>query len=177
MAIEFLIQELEHSTLFNKQIVLKRNEFLNMAGQIDRNIYRVESGSLRIFRNDGHEEQIIRLSYTGDLIAPLDSFFTGNPTDFYMQAIKSTRVSVAPGEAFLDFIEQDINRMKAWVQVLQNLVIQQMEREVDLLTPSPLERYLRVLQRSPRLFQEIPNKHIANYLRMTPETLSRLKKS
>ncbi|HEY6144620.1 MAG TPA: Crp/Fnr family transcriptional regulator, partial [Flavobacterium sp.] len=26
-------------------------------------------------------------------------------------------------------------------------------------------------------FQEIPNKHIANYLRMSPETLSRLKKS
>ena len=177
MALDFLIQELQHSQLFEKQITLKRNGFLNMAGQVDRNIYRIESGSLRIFRNDGNEEQIIRLSYSGDLIAPLDSFFTGKPTEFYMQAIKSTELSVASGEAFLKFIEQDINRMKAWVQVLQNLVIQQMEREVDLLTPSPRERYLRVLKRSPRLFQEIPNKHIANYLRMTPETLSRLKKS
>jgi len=55
--------------------------------------------------------------------------------------------------------------------------LQQMERERDLLTSSPMERYLRVKDRSPQLFQEIPNKYIASYLRMTPETLSRLKKS
>jgi hypothetical protein len=56
-------------------------------------------------------------------------------------------------------------------------VLQQMERERDILTSSPLERYKRVLERSPQLFQEIPNKYIASYLRMTPETLSRIKKS
>lgn len=64
-----------------------------------------------------------------------------------------------------------------WVKILENLVIQQMEREIDILTSSPKERYERVLKRSPQLFQHIPNRHIANYLRMTPETLSRLKKS
>ena len=60
--------------------------------------------------------------------------------------------------------------------MLGELIYQQMERERDILTSSPLERYKRVLSRSPQLFQEIPNKHIASYLRMTPETLSRLKK-
>ena len=45
------------------------------------------------------------------------------------------------------------------------------------LISSPKERYERVLKRSPQLFQEIPNKHIANYLRMSAETLSRLKNS
>ena len=49
--------------------------------------------------------------------------------------------------------------------------------EIDILTNSPKERYKRVLKRSPQLFQEIPNRHIANYLRMSAETLSRLKKS
>jgi lipocalin len=56
-------------------------------------------------------------------------------------------------------------------------VYQQIEREKDILTASPRERYLRVLKRSPQLFQEIPDKYIANYLRMSPETLSRMKKS
>ena len=40
---------------------------------------------------------------------------------------------------------------------------------------SSRERYLRVLGRSPALFQEIPHRYIANYLRMSAETLSRLK--
>jgi CRP/FNR family transcriptional regulator, anaerobic regulatory protein len=67
--------------------------------------------------------------------------------------------------------------LKLWIKILEDLVIQQIEREKDLLTASPKERFERVLKRSPILFQEISNRHIANYLRMTPETLSRLKKS
>jgi hypothetical protein len=57
------------------------------------------------------------------------------------------------------------------------MIIGQLEREVDLLTNDPAERYRRVLNRSPRLFQEVPAKYIANYLRMTPETMSRIKKT
>ena len=60
---------------------------------------------------------------------------------------------------------------------MEQLILQQLEREKDILTSSPIERYKRVLKRSPQLFQEIPNKYIADYLRMTPETLSRIKKS
>lgn len=62
-------------------------------------------------------------------------------------------------------------------QLLEQLVLQQMEREQDLLINSPEERYRRVLQRSPQLFQEVPHKYIASYLRMTPETLFRIKKA
>ena len=65
----------------------------------------------------------------------------------------------------------------SWIQILGVLLLDSMEREIDILTKSPQARYQRVLNRSPRLFQEIPNKYIASYLNMTPETLSRLKKS
>jgi hypothetical protein len=46
---------------------------------------------------------------------------------------------------------------------------------LDLLTSSFLERYKRVLKRSPLLFKEVPMKSIASYLSMCPETLSRLR--
>ena len=61
--------------------------------------------------------------------------------------------------------------------MLENLITQQMEREVDLLIESPAERLKRILERSPNLFQHVPLKYIANYLRMTPETLSRIRNS
>ena len=64
-----------------------------------------------------------------------------------------------------------------WQTVTELLIYEQIEREKDILTQSPLARYQRVLKRSPQLFQEIPNKYIASYLRMTPETLSRIKSS
>jgi CRP-like cAMP-binding protein len=166
------IVDLQENTL-----TIERNQYLKVKGSIDTNIYFVESGSLRIFILNDFEEQIIRFGYSNDLIVSLDSFLTGKPSDFYIQAIKKTVVKVIPKNSFLDYIAQSEENKTFLIQLLQDLILQQLEREKDLLTYSPKERYNRVLERSPKLFQEIPNKHIANYLRMSPETLSRLKKS
>lgn len=162
--------------LSDKEITIGRNEFLKVKGSIDTNLYHVESGSLRIFVLDGYEEQTIRFGYKDNLIVALDSFLTGNPSDYYIQAIKKTVLKVVTKEQVARFLETADNQ-RLWTGILENLVLQQLEREIDLLTNSPKERYERVLKRSPQLFQEIPNRHIANYLRMSAETLSRLKKS
>ena len=162
--------------LSDKTITIERNEFLKVKGTIDTNVYYVESGSLRIFVLDEFEEQTIRFGYRENLIVSLDSFLTGKPSDLYIQAIKKSVIKVITKDQIDQFLKDENNR-NLWTSILENLVIQQMEREIDILTNSPKERYERVLKRSPQLFQEIPNRHIANYLRMSAETLSRLKKS
>ena len=86
-------------------------------------------------------------------------------------------LKVIDSKTFKSFISSSEKLQTIWVQILESFVLQQMERERDLLTSSPIIRYQRVLKRSPQVFQEIPNKYIASYLRMTPETLSRIKKS
>lgn len=162
--------------LSDKTITIDRNEFLKVKGSIDTNVYYIESGSLRVFVLDDYEEQIIRFGYKGNIIVSLDSFLTGKPSDLFIQAIKKTVIKVVTKPQIDKFLETERNR-NLWTKILENLILQQMEREIDILTNSPKERYERVLKRSPQLFQEIPNKHIANYLRMSAETLSRLKKS
>ena len=162
--------------LSDKTITIDRNEFLKVKGSIDTNVYYVESGSLRIFVLDDYEEQTIRFGYKENLIVSLDSFLTDKPSDLYIQAIKKTVLKVITKEKITKFLETEKNR-SLWTNILENLVLQQMEREIDILTNSPKERYERILKRTPQLFQEIPNRYIANYLRMSAETLSRLKKS
>jgi CRP-like cAMP-binding protein len=165
------IVELSHKT-----ITIDRNEFLKVKGSIDRNLYYIESGSLRIFVVEDYEEQTIRFGYKENIIVSLDSFLTGRPSNLFIQAIKKTVIKVITKQQIDKFLESESNK-NLWTKILENLVLQQMEREIDILTNSPKERYERVLKRSPQLFQEIPNRHIANYLRMSAETLSRLKKS
>ncbi|WP_291287399.1 Crp/Fnr family transcriptional regulator [Flavobacterium sp.] len=162
--------------LSEKTITIDRNEFLKVKGSIDTNMYFIVSGSLRIFVLDEYEERTIRFGYKENLIVSLDSFLTGKPSDLFIQAIKKTVLKVVHKQQIDQFLETESNR-NLWIKILENLVVQQMEREIDILTNSPKERYERVLKRSPQLFQEIPNRHIANYLRMSAETLSRLKKS
>ena len=161
--------------LSDKIITLNRSEFLCKQGQTDTNIYFIESGSVKVSINLGEEEQIIRFGYRGNLVVALDSLLTGLATQFDIQAIKKCKIKVISKKQLEAYLNTENNRL-VWTEILEKLIVQQMEREVDLLTQSPLERYQRVIQRSPQLFQEIPNKHIANYLRMSAETLSRLKK-
>ncbi|TSJ45022.1 Crp/Fnr family transcriptional regulator [Fluviicola chungangensis] len=172
-----LIELIESHQLIEKELIFERHTFLKTAGSSDTNIYFVEEGSLRVYVMDKNEERTIRFGYKKNILVSLDSFLTEKPSEFVIQALKKTRVKVIPKKRFMEFIHRDEANLKLWVKILEDLVIQQIEREKDLLIASPKERYERVLRRSPILFQEVSNRHIANYLRMTPETLSRLKKS
>lgn len=163
--------------LAGKPVVLPRNLIFCSAGDVNTNIYFIESGSVKVFVLAEDKEQIVRFGYKGNLIVALDAFLTGKPTEFYIQTLKKTTVRVVSKPVFQDFLNESQTSKALWTAILEDLVLQQMDRELDLLNNSPAERYKRVLNRSPKLFQEIPHKHIANYLRMTPETLSRLKKS
>jgi CRP-like cAMP-binding protein len=175
--IERLKEKLAQMGLWQQQIILSRNELLKHPDTTDTRIFLVEGGSLRMYITDEKEEHTIRFAYAGNVFTALDSFFTNRPSSLAIEALKRTRLSAMSKESFVDFLHSDAENQMLWEQILQGLIVQQLEREVDLLTASPAERYLRVLHRSPQLFQEIPNRFIASYLRMTPETLSRLKKS
>ncbi|MEQ8425851.1 MAG: Crp/Fnr family transcriptional regulator [Cyclobacteriaceae bacterium] len=176
-AIQLLRQKIETRDLWSKTLVLKRNEFLLRPGQVEKYMYFILAGSLRAFVVDRDEEMVIRFAYKNSIFTALDSFLSGRPTLFNIQAIKQCKLMAIEKSNFQKLIREDESSIELYIMLLEQLTLQQIEREMDLLTFSPSDRYQRVLTRSPHLFQEIPNKHIASYLRMTPETLSRLKKS
>lgn len=175
--IEELKSQISTQNLWAREIRLKRNEYLIRAGAVERYLYFIEEGTLRAFIEEGGEEQEIRFAYPGSVFTALDSFFSGKPTCFNLQAIKQCKMRAIEKETFNNLMASSEANSKLHLHLLQGFVVQQIEREIDILTAAPTERYRRVLERSPQLFQEIPNKYIASYLRMTPETLSRIKKS
>ncbi len=172
-----MVADFLYTGLFWKTRTLKRNELLKSAGTIDTNVYFIESGSVCLYIEDQEAERMVRFGYQGNILVSLDSFLSEKPSEFYIRAIKASVIKVASKKDFYAFINSNTEHLMFWNSVLEDLVLQQIEREKDLLYNSPKIRYHRVLKRSPKLFQEIPNRYIANYLRMSPETLSRLKKS
>jgi CRP-like cAMP-binding protein len=174
---EQILHYILSENLFEKTLILKRNEILKSAGSIDTQIYYIEEGAIKASILDRDEERIIRFGYRNNWIVAFDSFFTLLPSALEFQALKRTKIHALSKKRFEDILSTHPNFLENWNEILQDLVVQQMEREVDLLTHYPKDRYERVLKRSPQLFQEISHHQIAKYLRMSPETLSRLKKS
>jgi len=156
--------------------ILSKGQFLIKEGDIEKNLYFVESGAVRAFLLSELEELTIRFGYEGSIINSLSSFIKGTPSEFYIDAIRKTTVRIISKENVYQLVHRDSDSMQQYIILLEVLITQQIEREIDLLTASPTERLKRVLERSPNLFQQIPLKYIASYLRMQPETLSRIRK-
>lgn len=175
--IQKIVDRINQEDLWESEMVLHRNQYLKVMGSSDTNLYYVVHGSLRIYIINEFEEQTIRFGYQDNFIASLDSFISEKPSDYYIQALKKTHVKIIGKKTFMALMATSAENIQIWQDVLMNIIYEQLERERDILCTSPLERYKRVLARSPQLLQQIPNKYIACYLRMTPETLSRLKKS
>lgn len=159
--------------LWEKQISIKRNELLVEENCISQDLFFVKNGSLKVSCIIDNQEQIIRLGYANSFLTALDSFLNNSPTKYSITAIKSTTLTSISKNKLLQFLEEN-HLQNFWIDVLNTLILQQSEREIDLLTASAKDRYERVLKRSPQVFQNIPHKYIANYLRISPETLSRL---
>lgn len=160
-----------------KSTLLSKGQFLIREGELEHNMYLVESGALRVFYLTEFEEMTVRFGYKGSIITSLSSFIKGTPSEFYIDAIRKTEVKVLSKPELTELINESAENLRQYTALLESLITQQIEREIDLLITSPTERLKRVLQRSPTLFQEIPLKYIASYLRMTPETLSRIRNS
>lgn len=160
-----------------QQVVAGKTVLLR-EGEVETKLYLICEGALQVlYQTEDAAPQVIRLAYRGSLVNGLPSFLTGAPSLLSLHTIRKTVLHAVPAHAMKAFFLQSPENADAYRQLLESLLAQQFERELDLLQPDPAVRYQRVLERSPQLFAEIPLRYIASYLRMTPETLSRIRKS
>lgn len=173
-SLQLLKQELSKADIWTEELYLKRWDYIKKADTTDTNLYFIEEGSVRVFFSEGSDDHSLYFGHRGSLISALDSFISENPSNVIIQCINKTKVKVISKKTLFNFIYDNHEISSLWQQVLFELIQWHLEREKDLLINSPLLRYERVLSRQPDLFQNIPHKYIASYLRMTPETLSRI---
>ena len=155
---------------------LNRYDFLIEKGQVEKKLFFIVDGTFRIYYPHKDDEICVGFGYHDTLISSFPSFARGIPSDFYIQALKKSRVTYISKTHFLEIMNQSEAIQKAWYLSLEEALLGKIEREMEMLTYTPAERVKRLLKRSPHVFQLIPKKYIASYLGMTPETLSRIER-
>jgi CRP-like cAMP-binding protein len=161
--------------LWKRQVKLRRGELLTRNGQVEHHLYFVCSGTLRIYLPTASEEICVGFGYANTMVCSIPSFLADKPSEYCIQALRQSELLAISRTDWLHLLDTNANFARFWRQELERVVVGRIEREIDLLLPEPERRLARLLQRSPHLFQLVPKKYIASYLRMTPETLSRLR--
>jgi CRP-like cAMP-binding protein len=153
-----------------------KGAIITATGQVERWFSIVKEGVQRIyFEHDGNEA-CVGFAYGNSWSGVFDSFVSQSPSRFVLQAIT---LSVLFSIAYEDLQElyRQVPKMERFGRLmLEEVVVARATREVEQLTLTAQQRYDRLVGRSPHLLQLVPQKDIASYLGMSPETFSRARK-
>jgi CRP-like cAMP-binding protein len=152
------------------QFLIKKNAIVQGEGEICQSFYFVESGSLRQFKDvDGFIEQTINLYLENDFVFDQSSFTSQKPSLFNIQALEDCELI----ELTVQSVHSLITLSPTFFALGKILDANAHMNYAQL--KSPEEKYLALMQNRPQVTQRFPLKHIASYLNMTPETLSRVR--
>lgn len=156
---------------------LGRGEFFAEEGRRAREVGFVVEGDLRQFYTREGEEKTTYFYFENHLVSAYISCITGQPSALSIQALTDCRLLSFSYQV----LEELFKKSHAWERcgrkIAEYLAIGLEERMVGLLTLSPEERYRELLHSNKKkIIERIPQQYIANYLGITPVSLSRIRK-
>lgn len=158
-------------------VTVQKNQHLFSAGEIARYVYFVESGCLRQYHiNTNGEERTIYFKTEGGWCSELVSFLDNKITELYAQALEESKLLRINRDNWITALRTLPSFAMGFVRAQQDTNLMLKKRLAEATVETPEEKYLRFMREEPHLLQRIPLYHIASYLAMTPETLSRIRK-
>jgi CRP-like cAMP-binding protein len=153
-----------------------KNQIITHLGQVEAYFYFVHEGVIRAYFEKGTEEYNLGFSYTGEFSGVYDSFMHQRPAGFCAETISHT-AGLKINFNNLMYLFDQYKVFERWGRLFNEMILTGFgEFFKSLLADSAEERFNRLMRQSPHVFQIIPQKHLASYLGMTPETFSRMRK-
>ena len=167
-----------------RPVKIAKGELLLNAGEVCRDIYFMVKGRAISYFTDYDGKTTTWFFHHNLPNAPVKnlfavdyrSFLSGAPSGISIQAISDIDALKFSKEAVGLLVERS-GSFAVWMQRLheQSLIVAY-DRIATLLTLSATERYQKFLQDEPYLLDMFSNYHIATYLNITPQSLSRIRR-
>jgi CRP-like cAMP-binding protein len=156
---------------------VKKNNHLFQSGDIAKYVYFIEQGCLRqYYINNNGEERTIYFKVEGGWCSELVSFLDNTPTELSLQALEDSKLQIINQKNWIYAVTQIHSFTMGFIRAQQDTNYMLKKRLAEATVETPEEKYLRFIKEEPILLQRIPLYHIASYLAMTAETLSRIRK-
>jgi CRP/FNR family transcriptional regulator, anaerobic regulatory protein len=158
--------------------VLKRNEHVFRSGQVAPCSAYVIRGCFRYYKlNNNHDEFTTQFAFEDWWIGDLQSLFASEPAGLSLQALEESLVLTVDKKGYDCLFGKSpafhelfrMNRNKGFHKLNQLMM--------DRMSKTAEERYMDLVQQHPQVLQRVSLKHIASYLGIKAQSLSRIRKN
>jgi CRP-like cAMP-binding protein len=177
---------------FNRFVVITREEFDQLLpyfeirefgkkeqvvklGEIDQYFNIILKGLVRKYTMVGKKEVTLQLSIEGQMIHSEISFNTQTPSETIVETIEPATLFSMSYENLNKVYERMPKIERLGRLVITDMFIKKDYRDFSQLSKTTRERFLDYMYTHPDMLQRVPQKYIASYLNIKPETFSRLK--
>jgi CRP-like cAMP-binding protein len=153
----------------------KKKEKIVQEGEVEKYLNFIESGVARVFFVKEKEEVVMQFSLENEIICCYESFLSGKPSSFIAESIEPMvvlSITLENLEKLFEFspkIER-LGRLFATQEYLKKAAF-----DYHRVRVTTQERFIDFFKNNGNLLQRVPQKYLASYLDMKPETFSRMK--
>ncbi len=152
-----------------------KKEIITKAGEIENYFNFIVKGLARKYYKKNHHELNTQISFEGQMLLSQESFHSRQPSDYFIETIEPTTVvSISYDDAEKMFASSQRMEHLGRLIVTYSMVIKD-RWQIQLVKMTPRERFLNFVTKNPELMQRVPQKFLASYLNIKPETFSRFK--
>lgn len=157
-------------------VTYKRNEIITKAGELENHLYILVEGSVRTYYSNSKKEYTISFSFAGSAFSSYASLVTRNPSRLEIQALSEVKAFRLTYEDIAHLNENTEDSNIVGRKMLEYYYLSRENKEIDLLSKTAEENYFDLFKKQPEIISSISQKHIASYLGITPESLSRIRR-
>ena len=153
-----------------------KGSFLLKEGRIAKDAYYVIEGLIREYELLDGEEKTTAFYAEGQAAANFHSIASGTPSKRYFLCEEDTTVAIVNTDKEQKLYKK-YPRFESYCRKgMEEMLGAELEEITDFVSMKPEERYLNFITNRPGLINRVPQYHIASYLGIKPETLSRIRK-
>ena len=159
--------------------ILKRHfdkkSVITSTGEVENYLNFIDSGLVRKYYKKANEEVNTQISYEGHIIHSQESFHSRTPSEYSIEAIEPTVLSSITYECLEKMYSSSEKMQRLGRLIITATMVLKDKWQSQLVKLSPRERFISFVTRHPELMQRVPQKYLASYLNIKPETFSRFK--
>ena len=159
-----------------KKKKVKKGDYLLQAGQMVSHFYYLNRGCICYYLIKDGSEKVMEFFTEDDIFTDLYAYVEEIPANCYLRAVEDCHLYAISKKDVIRSFDYS-HRLERFGRLsMQDAFVKAFRRIAHLNNLSNEERYLRLLEKRPDLFQRVPQYLIASYLGLTPVGLSKIRK-